>query len=101
MEVVPGVTSALSGGALLGAPVGHDFCVISLSDLLTPWAEHIHRGVPQLRQGQDVPLLPRPARVADIAAHRTGIHPGVQQDAAGPAQVIGPRQGDLHHPHDP
>ena len=38
VEVVPGVTSALSGGALLGAPVGHDFCVISLSDLLTPWA---------------------------------------------------------------
>lgn len=37
VEVVPGVTSALSGGALLGAPVGHDFCVISLSDLLTPW----------------------------------------------------------------
>lgn len=37
VEVVPGVTSALSGGALLGAPVGHDFCVVSLSDLLTPW----------------------------------------------------------------
>ena len=36
-EVVPGVTSALSGAALLGAPIGHDFCVISLSDLLTPW----------------------------------------------------------------
>lgn len=37
VEVVPGVTSALSGAALLGAPIGHDFCVISLSDLLTPW----------------------------------------------------------------
>ncbi len=37
VEVVPGVTSALSGGALLGAPMGHDFCAISLSDLLTPW----------------------------------------------------------------
>lgn len=37
VEVIPGVTAALSGGALLGAPVGHDFCVISLSDLLTPW----------------------------------------------------------------
>jgi precorrin-3B C17-methyltransferase len=35
--VVPGVTAALSGGALLGAPLGHDFAVISLSDLLTPW----------------------------------------------------------------
>lgn len=38
IEVVAGVTAALSGGAVLGAPLGHDFCVISLSDLLTPWA---------------------------------------------------------------
>ena len=37
VAVVPGVTAALSGGAVLGAPLGHDFCVISLSDLLTPW----------------------------------------------------------------
>ena len=35
--IVAGVTAALSGAALLGAPLGHDFCVISLSDLLTPW----------------------------------------------------------------
>jgi precorrin-3B C17-methyltransferase len=35
--VVPGITAALSGAALLGSPVGHDFAVISLSDLLTPW----------------------------------------------------------------
>jgi precorrin-3B C17-methyltransferase len=38
IEVVPGVTAALSGAAVLGAPLGHDFAVISLSDLLTPWA---------------------------------------------------------------
>lgn len=38
IEVVPGVTAALSGAAVLGAPLGHDFCVISLSDLLTPWS---------------------------------------------------------------
>ncbi|MBF1150470.1 MAG: precorrin-3B C(17)-methyltransferase [[Eubacterium] sulci] len=37
VEVVPGITAAISGAAVLGAPVGHDFCVISLSDLLTPW----------------------------------------------------------------
>lgn len=36
IEIVPGVTAALSGGALLGAPLTHDFAVISLSDLLTP-----------------------------------------------------------------
>ncbi len=37
VTVVAGVTAALSGAAVLGAPLGHDFCVISLSDLLTPW----------------------------------------------------------------
>lgn len=37
IRVVAGVTAALSGGAVLGAPLGHDFCVVSLSDLLTPW----------------------------------------------------------------
>ena len=37
IEVVPGITSASSGGALIGAPLTHDFSVISLSDRLTPW----------------------------------------------------------------
>lgn len=37
VEVIPGVTAALSGGAVLGAPLTHDFAVISLSDRLTPW----------------------------------------------------------------
>lgn len=42
IEVIPGVTAALSGAAVLGAPLVHDFAVISLSDLLTPW-EKIER----------------------------------------------------------
>ena len=37
IEAVPGLTAACSGGAVLGAPLTHDFAVISLSDLLTPW----------------------------------------------------------------
>lgn len=37
LVVVPGITAAMSGAALLGAPINHDFAVISLSDLLTPW----------------------------------------------------------------
>ena len=37
IEVVPGITAACSGAALLGAPLIHDFSIISLSDLLTPW----------------------------------------------------------------
>ncbi|MDY6351500.1 MAG: precorrin-3B C(17)-methyltransferase [Lachnospiraceae bacterium] len=36
-EIIPGVSACQSGGALLGAPLVHDFAVISLSDLLTPW----------------------------------------------------------------
>ena len=34
---IPGVSAVLSGAAILGAPLMHDFAVISLSDLLTPW----------------------------------------------------------------
>lgn len=37
VEMVPGVTAAIGGAAVLGAPLIHDFAVISLSDLLTPW----------------------------------------------------------------
>ena len=42
LEVIPGVTAATAGAAVLGAPLMHDFCLISLSDLLTPW-EKIER----------------------------------------------------------
>lgn len=42
IEVIPGITAALGGAAVLGAPLIHDFAVISLSDLLTPW-EKIER----------------------------------------------------------
>ena len=38
VEVVPGITAASTAAALLGAPLMHDFAVISLSDLLTPWS---------------------------------------------------------------
>lgn len=37
VRIVSGVTAALSGAAVLGAPLMHDFAVISLSDLMTPW----------------------------------------------------------------
>lgn len=35
--MIPGITAANSGAAALGAPLNHDYCVISLSDLMTPW----------------------------------------------------------------
>ena len=37
IEVIPGVSASNGGAAVLGAPLMHDYCVISLSDLLTPW----------------------------------------------------------------
>ena len=37
LVIISGITAACSGAAVLGAPLNHDFCVISLSDLLTPW----------------------------------------------------------------
>ena len=37
IDVVPGLTAACSGASVLGAPLTHDFAVISLSDRLTPW----------------------------------------------------------------
>lgn len=43
VEIVPGITSASSCGALLGAPLIHDFCCISLSNLLTPWEVIVRR----------------------------------------------------------
>lgn len=37
IEVIPGISVMFAAAARLGAPLGHDFCSISLSDLLTPW----------------------------------------------------------------
>lgn len=37
VEVIPGISAFQKAASLLGAPIGHDFCVISLSDLMTPW----------------------------------------------------------------
>lgn len=50
LMVIPGITAASSGAAVLGAPLNHDFCVISLSDLLTPW-EKIERRLAAAAQG--------------------------------------------------
>ena len=39
MVSLPGISAFQKAASLLGAPVGHDFCVISLSDLMTPWSK--------------------------------------------------------------
>ena len=60
VKVIPGVTAALSGGALLGAPVGHDFAVISLSDRLTSW-ELIEKRLRLAAEGEFVIALYNPS----------------------------------------
>ena len=60
IEVIPGVSAMLSGGAILGAPLAHDFAVISLSDLLTPW-ETIEKRLACAAQADFVICLYNPA----------------------------------------
>lgn len=60
IAVIPGVSAAMSGAALLGAPLGHDFAVISLSDLLTPW-ELIARRLQGVAQADMILCLYNPA----------------------------------------
>jgi cobalt-precorrin 5A hydrolase/precorrin-3B C17-methyltransferase len=63
LSVVPGVSALQAAAARLGAPLGHDFCAISLSDLLTPW-EVIEKRLRAAADGDFVVALynPRSAR---------------------------------------
>lgn len=60
VEVVSGVTAAISGAAVLGAPLIHDFALISLSDLLTPW-EKIEKRLLNAAQADFVICLYNPS----------------------------------------
>lgn len=60
IEVIPGITAAASGGAVLGAPLTNDFAVISLSNLLTPW-EVIEQRLRAAAQGDFCIALYNPA----------------------------------------
>mgnify|MGYP002624588111 CR=1 FL=1 len=59
IKVIPGVTAALSGAAILGSPLTNDFAVISLSDLLTPW-EVIEKRLEGAAMGDFVIVLYNP-----------------------------------------
>lgn len=62
VEIVPGVSAVISGAALLGAPLMHDFAVISLSDLMTPW-EKIEKRLLCAAQADFVICLYNPSSV--------------------------------------
>lgn len=66
VEVIPGITAACSGGAVLGAPLTCDFACVSLSDLLTPW-EVIEKRVRAAAEGDFAIALYNPA-----SSKRTG-----------------------------
>lgn len=56
---LPGISAFQKAASLLGAPVGHDFCVISLSDLMTPW-ERIERRIIAAAQADFVTAVYNP-----------------------------------------
>ena len=93
---IPGVTAALAAAAVLGAPLGHDHCYLSLSDLHTPWPV-IERRVRAAAQGDFVLLCynPRSAKrdwqlgraLELLAEHRPPTTPvGVVSNASRPDQ---------------
>ena len=91
---VPGVTAGLAASAVLGAPLGHDHCYLSLSDLHTPW-EAIERRVRAVAEADLVLLCYNPRSVKRdwqlgrtlelLAPHRPGSTPiGVVRNASRP-----------------
>ncbi|MBR5325512.1 MAG: precorrin-3B C(17)-methyltransferase [Prevotella sp.] len=59
IEVLPGISAFQKAASLLGAPIGHDLCIISLSDLMTPW-EVIERRILAAAEGDFVTAIYNP-----------------------------------------
>ena len=98
IEVVPGIPALCAGAALLGSPLTHDFCTVSLSDLLTPW-ETIAARLEAAARADFVIVIynPKSRRRRDhlrraqeiILAHRSGETPvGVVRAAMREAQSV-------------
>jgi precorrin-3B C17-methyltransferase len=73
IEVLPGISAMFAAAARLGAPLGHDFCAISLSDNLKPWPVIAHRLAAAAEAGFVIALYnpasrARPSRLADAFA---------------------------------
>jgi cobalt-precorrin 5A hydrolase / precorrin-3B C17-methyltransferase len=98
IEVVPGVTAAVSAASLLGAPLGHDHAAVSLSDLLTPW-DDIERRLEAAAVADLVLSLYNPrsrgrpdhlerARAILLAHRRPDTPVGIVTDAYRPGQRV-------------
>jgi cobalt-precorrin 5A hydrolase/precorrin-3B C17-methyltransferase len=96
---VPGITAAAAAAGLLGAPLGHDHCAISLSDLHTPWPA-IERRVRAAAEGDFVVCFYNPrsrqrdwqlgAALAILAEHRPAQTPvGWVRNASRPDESVG------------
>ena len=92
VEVAPGISALQAAAARIGAPLGHDFCTVSLSDLMTPWSAiekrltaaaegdfvvALYNPVSQRRRWQlerarDILLAQRPADTPVVLARRLG-----------------------------
>ena len=59
IETLPGISAFQKAASLLGAPIGHDLCIISLSDLMTPW-EVIERRIKAAAVGDFVTAIYNP-----------------------------------------
>lgn len=98
VEVLPGVTASLAAAALLGAPLGHDHMVVSLSDLLTPW-DTIERRVRAAAAADLVTVFYNPrsagrawqldAALDLLREHRAPTTPvGIVRDATRPEEAV-------------
>lgn len=105
VEVIPGVSAVNAAASLLGAPLSHDFAVISLSDLLTPW-EIIEKRIECASEGDFVIAVYNPKskkrvkQIIDardiIKKHRSGTTPvGIVTNAFREKQSI--VISDLNH----
>jgi precorrin-3B C17-methyltransferase len=59
IEIIPGITAAMAASSKLGAPIADDMCIISMSDLLTPW-DLIKKRIDAVNEGDFVAAIYNP-----------------------------------------
>ncbi len=99
LRVVPGLSAMQAAAARLGAPLGHDFCVLSLSDNLKPW-KIVLRRLTAAAEGDFVLAIynpaskARPGRLGEAFAHLRGLKDGATPVAF--ARAVGRPDERIH-----